>query len=436
MKRTTIKIISIFTVLLSAFFLSSCSCEHEYDEGSITTQPTCTVNGVRTFTCGKCGETSTTEIEKIPHDYDDGKISEKPTCIAEGTKVFTCKVCGDTREEKIEKTSHSYDNGKVTKQATCTEEGIKTYTCTICNATKEEKIPCVSHDYEEKITKQPTFEETGVKTFTCKNCKKQYTEDIPKLEATVVVTATGKTNIPEDIYNGRYSDRVEFSFDLENQYDKEVKGVSGTLEINDLFGKKIMSVNCDFTGKSIPAKGKISYSGLGIDINQFMDNHIKLYNTAFDDLKISYKVSKIIFSDTANNNQNEDNSNTLKQNPQVVVTVTGKNNIPEDIYNGRYSPFIEFTFNLRNTTNKDIKGVDGILTINDLFGKKILSMRCDFTGQIIPANSSIVVTGTGLEVNEFMDTHVKLYNENLNDLQFEYSIDTIVYIDGTSEKGN
>ena len=37
-----------------------------------------------------------------------------------------------------------------------------------------------------------------------------------------------------------------------------------------------------------------------------------------------------------------------------------------------------------------------------------------------------------IEINEFMDSHVSLYNEDFSDLNFEYIIKTIVYTDGTS----
>ena len=91
------------------------------------------------------------------------------------------------------------------------------------------------------------------------------------------VTVTDKRNIPEDINNGRFSDRVEFTFNLENQTDKPVKGVEGILHIQDLFGKDILSVNCDFTGQTILVNASISINDLGININPFMNSHSKLY---------------------------------------------------------------------------------------------------------------------------------------------------------------
>ena len=47
----------------------------------------------------------------------------------------------------------------------------------------------------------------------------------------------------KDIYNGRYSDRVEFSFAIKNNESKDVKGIKGVLKIQDLFGNSIMNLN-------------------------------------------------------------------------------------------------------------------------------------------------------------------------------------------------
>ncbi len=96
---------------------------------------------------------------------------------------------------------------------------------------------------------------------------------------------------------GRYSDRVELIFDIMNMTDKVIKGVQGNLTICDLFGIKILTINCDFTGNSIPSNNSITVDDLGMDINRFMDDHVKIYNTHFEDLIFEYKVTSIVYSD-------------------------------------------------------------------------------------------------------------------------------------------
>ena len=74
-------------------------------------------------------------------------------------------------------------------------------------------------------------------------------KDEPKKEEAqkeeVRVTVTNKKNIPENINQGRYSDRVEFTFKLDNLTAKSIKGIQGTLTVYDLFDDKIISLNCE-----------------------------------------------------------------------------------------------------------------------------------------------------------------------------------------------
>lgn len=329
------------------------------------------------------------------------------------------------------KCEHEYDNGIITKWPTCTEEGEKTYTCTLCEETKSESLPVVSHTYKEKITKEPTFEEEGEKTIKCEKCGNSYTESIPMRDDEVMVDVTNKTNIPMDLDAGRYSDRVDLTFAVTNRTDKAIKGVQGELIVCDLFGEKILTIECDFVGNTIPVGGSIFVNDLGIDINQFMNSHIKFYNTDFSDLKFEYKIVNIVYDDGSS--MIEDMPKESMESKKVTVYVTDKKNLDINYNVGRYSPRVEFTFKVYNNTSKSIKGVQGILGIKDLFGVDIMSSSLDFTGQIIGANDDIVVSGMGIDINQFKDDHVKIYNTNFDDLKFEYEVTSIIYEDGKTE---
>ena len=65
----------------------------------------------------------------------------------------------------------------------------------------------------------------------------------------------------------------------------------------DIFGKEIVSMNCDFTGKTIPPGKSITVKNLTYEVNEFMDKDVKLYTTDYKDLKFSYKVKTIVFTD-------------------------------------------------------------------------------------------------------------------------------------------
>ena len=165
--------------------------EHTWNDGEVTTEATCTKEGVKTYTCtyNGCGETKT---EAIPatgeHTWDEGKVTKEATCTKEGVKTYTCD-CGKTKTEVIPATGeHTWDEGKVTKEATCVKEGVKTYTCD-CGETKTEAIPVSDvHTWDEgKVTKEATCTEEGEKLYTCtiEGCGKTKTEAVEKLAHTV-----------------------------------------------------------------------------------------------------------------------------------------------------------------------------------------------------------------------------------------------------------
>ena len=115
---------------------------HTWDNGTVTTEPTETTPGVRTFTCAVCGATQT---ETIPatgaHDYQFTK-NVAPTCTADGYDLYTCSGCGATEKRNPKPAlGHKWDSGTVTTEPTETTPGVRTYTCTVCGQTKNEIIP-------------------------------------------------------------------------------------------------------------------------------------------------------------------------------------------------------------------------------------------------------------------------------------------------------
>lgn len=82
----------------------TCSTGYTYSHShswssSITTQPTCTKEGIRTYSCSSC-ETKYTEIvEMLGHTWDEGVITKNPTYETTGIRTHTCSVCSTTKEE-------------------------------------------------------------------------------------------------------------------------------------------------------------------------------------------------------------------------------------------------------------------------------------------------------------------------------------------------
>ena len=183
---------------------------HSYDSGKVTTAPTCTKEGVKTYTCTVCNATVTEAVAKTGHTYDGGKVTKEATCTEDGVKTYTCTGCGATNTETISKTGHSYKS-QVTKEATCAEEGVKTVTCEKCNSSYTDTIAKKDHEYQSEVTQEATCQEEGVKTFTCKNCQASYTDTIEKLaheydhDCDADCNLCGETRLVEHIYNQYWS---------------------------------------------------------------------------------------------------------------------------------------------------------------------------------------------------------------------------------------
>ena len=248
-------------------------CEHEYGEWQTTTPATHTTAGERTSTCGKCGKTRTEEIPASTdaHTWNDGVITSAPTCSVAGSVTYTCledsshtkteavpvdpdahtvvidpavppsctadgktegSHCSEcnaviTPQQTVPALEHDWDEGVVTREATCKTEGSITYTCkragshtkteaipidpskhnavidpavsptctvsgktegshcSRCNAviTPQQRIPALEHDWDEGVvTSEPTCTAAGVKTYTCKrDGSHKEMEAIPRL---------------------------------------------------------------------------------------------------------------------------------------------------------------------------------------------------------------------------------------------------------------
>ena len=187
--------------------------DHNY-AGTVTTEPTCTEKGVKTFVCqNDAKHTYTKDVAALGHTMK-ATAAVAATCETAGnTAYFTCETCKGYFADEAGKTAttaeavvvkalgHKYDAGTVTKAATCTEDGVKTFVCqNDAKHTKTEAVKATGHKYTEAVT-APTCTAEGFTTFTCA-CGHTYKDAVtPVAEHTVVVdeavaptyTATGLT---------------------------------------------------------------------------------------------------------------------------------------------------------------------------------------------------------------------------------------------------
>ncbi len=160
-------------------------CQHDYILTE-TISPTCTGDGIETYTCTKCGYSYTKSIPTwIVHKLGDWEVVIEPTCIAEGVEARICESCGaEVETRKIPVSPHIPTEWVVIKVPTCVKEGLMIRFCMNCDAVlSEETIPATGHDSGKWITAvAPTCTEKGEKVLACTVCDAVLkTMEIPEL---------------------------------------------------------------------------------------------------------------------------------------------------------------------------------------------------------------------------------------------------------------
>ncbi len=270
---------------------------HEWDEGKVTAEPTCSKAGVKTFTCKHNAQH--TRTEEVAIDSEAHKVSEEWT--SENGKHFhicengcgkrfdeaecsgdkancnakaICEVCGNEYGE-TDNEAHSLKYDTVRKP-TCTEKGeFRKYCANGCGFEEFGEIDALGHDWEDwKVVTEPDYVNEGLEKRVCKICEKEETKTIEKL----VPTATEKVEGPDDTkqYVVAYQeDVVMVPAGLENEYPNQqavkdalkAKVENGGLkgEVNLVFRE--VTVGYYENGEFVPVSNKEFFeNGRTIDI--------------------------------------------------------------------------------------------------------------------------------------------------------------------------
>ena len=178
---------------------------HDWDEGEVTTEPTCTEKGVKTYTCTRdASHTKTEEIEVKGHTMEMTEAKDA-TCTEEGNiEYYHCTVCDKYFEDEtgsveitledtvIEALGHDWGEWEETIPATTTSEGEETRVCKNDDSHKETRvIPMIHvHELQKTEAKEATCTEEGnIEYWTCTVCNKTFSDSEGETEVDDVTIA-------------------------------------------------------------------------------------------------------------------------------------------------------------------------------------------------------------------------------------------------------
>ena len=113
--------------------------------------------------------------EPMPHTctWNGGSITTEATCSSEGVKTYICTGCGNTRTESVAKASHTYVTENI--PATCVEAGKTKIYCSICGEVQSETSSGVptGHNFVKEVawgSSEPTCTTGGYYNLVCSDC--------------------------------------------------------------------------------------------------------------------------------------------------------------------------------------------------------------------------------------------------------------------------
>ena len=161
--------------------------EHTWGDWTVSKEPTCTEDGLKTRVCTECQEGEQESIPALGHTSEGGKTERETiveaTCTEAGQVKETdicgrcgkaygertvdvaalghdyvdgvCTRCGARQDEPGtqpgDEHDHTFGDWELAKAPTCTEDGQYVRYCTICQTPEYEVIPAVGHSFKDGI---------------------------------------------------------------------------------------------------------------------------------------------------------------------------------------------------------------------------------------------------------------------------------------------
>lgn len=113
----------------------------------------------------------------------------------------------------------------------------------------------------------------------------------------LIIEVVDKINRPKDVDNWILDNSVNFHISITNNYKKDIREIRGELNIKTTAGVSILRFDCDLRGHIISSGETFTNKDTVFKINEYVNEDMRLYRTDHDDLKYTYKINEIIFTD-------------------------------------------------------------------------------------------------------------------------------------------
>ncbi|WP_222125229.1 hypothetical protein [Paenibacillus xylanexedens] len=119
-------------------------------------------------------------------------------------------------------------------------------------------------------------------------------------------------------------------------------------------------------------------------------------------------------------------------NDSLRVGLLKKSVIFKDTDKWIFKDVINMTLDIENTSDKKVKGFQGLITFKDMFDNDIKSLNVKYD-EAITSGTSTTYDGS-FEVNQFIKDDIEFRDTPLEKITVEFEMDQIIFDDGTTIK--
>jgi len=149
------------------------------------------------------------------------------------------------------------------------------------------------------------------------------------------------------------------------------------------------------------------------------------------DLNLSETPSKPPLRDAIEDASKKSSLENAESDSPIAIALVSKGFKAHNYQSSDYEDDITFVLQIKNTSAKDVRAFDGIVTFNDLLDNKIFSTKLAIN-DTISAGSTLSWTGS-IKYNQFEDQHQRLRNAEAANLKISFRVRKVLFSDGNTK---